>query len=389
MLSAAAVTTHDSRSPQGFGVRTHYMVSALARRFEPFYFVGPLGYDRRTMALGRLKHQYFQRRGEIYRLSRDRRAVQGFGRQVDDALSSLSPDVVISPVSSGSSPLAYATKTGIRVLWTDITFHNYVEESARTRGSRLSSSHIRDGYLNERSMLRSTDIACFASEWAAASARAHYADDIDGDRIHVVPFGPNLADIPSDSQVNEMILQRPRDRCVITFVGFEWERKGGPLVLGAAEILRSRGIQVDVNLVGVEPPVAVPPYVHAFGPLGHSTSGTTPTLTALLASSHFLMVPSRAEGFGHVYAEAAALGIPSIATAVGGVTTAVVDGETGRLLDLTAEASDYADEVERIWTRSEHYESLARGARRYFRSTLDWDVGSTTVASLCENLIGS
>ncbi|HYG88500.1 MAG TPA: glycosyltransferase family 4 protein [Azospirillum sp.] len=39
------------------------------------------------------------------------------------------------------------------------------------------------------------------------------------------------------------------------------------------------------------------------------------------------------EGFGMVYVEAAAAGLPSIATAVGGVPEAVRDGETGILLD--------------------------------------------------------
>lgn len=49
-------------------------------------------------------------------------------------------------------------------------------------------------------------------------------------------------------------------------------------------------------------------------------------LTGLLESS------GRVEGFGLVYLEAAAGGLPSIATAVGGVPDAVLDGETGILV---------------------------------------------------------
>ena len=231
MLSAAAVTIHDSRTPEGFGIRSHFMVSALSRRFDPFHWVGPFSHSRPVMAVGRVKHRYHQSRGEVYRLSRDRRALRALGRQVDDALSEIRPDVVISPISSGSSPLAHAAKVGVRVLWTDITFHDYVEETMRTTQLRLARSHARDGYENERLMLRSTDIACYASDWAAETARTRYSDDIDPERIHVVPFGANFPGIPTDAEVVEMVQGRPRDRCIITFIGFEWERKGGSLVL--------------------------------------------------------------------------------------------------------------------------------------------------------------
>jgi len=46
----------------------------------------------------------------------------------------------------------------------------------------------------------------------------------------------------------------------------------------------------------------------------------------------------RVEGFGLVYLEAAAGGLPSVATAVGGVADAVIDNETGRLAEPSPDA---------------------------------------------------
>jgi glycosyltransferase involved in cell wall biosynthesis len=43
-------------------------------------------------------------------------------------------------------------------------------------------------------------------------------------------------------------------------------------------------------------------------------------------------VPGDMEGFGIVLLEAGAAGVPIVATAVGGITDAVVDGETGVLV---------------------------------------------------------
>lgn len=56
-------------------------------------------------------------------------------------------------------------------------------------------------------------------------------------------------------------------------------------------------------------------------------------LDALLRGARALVVPSVGrEPFGMTIVEAAALGVPAIASATGGITEVVVDGETGRLV---------------------------------------------------------
>ena len=81
--------------------------------------------------------------------------------------------------------------------------------------------------------------------------------------------------------------------------------------------------------------------------------------------------PKRVEGFGLVYLEAAAQGLPSLAAAAGGVPEVVVDGETGCVLsELTPDA------VARhlaIWIRDPLVlESMAVKARARARE-FTWD----------------
>ncbi|MFI5300653.1 MAG: glycosyltransferase, partial [Polyangiales bacterium] len=56
-------------------------------------------------------------------------------------------------------------------------------------------------------------------------------------------------------------------------------------------------------------------------------------LARTLASAHVFVMPSRVEGFGLVYAEAARSGLPSIAHVPGPASEIIDDGRTGWLVD--------------------------------------------------------
>jgi glycosyltransferase involved in cell wall biosynthesis len=62
-------------------------------------------------------------------------------------------------------------------------------------------------------------------------------------------------------------------------------------------------------------------------------TGQTRDVAPHLAAADVVVVPSRNEGMGRVIVEAMALGLPIVATAVGGIPSVVTDGETGRLIE--------------------------------------------------------
>ena len=61
-------------------------------------------------------------------------------------------------------------------------------------------------------------------------------------------------------------------------------------------------------------------------------AGETLDVAAYLAAADVVAVPARNEGMGRVIVEAMALGLPVVATAVGGIPAVVTDGECGRLI---------------------------------------------------------
>jgi glycosyltransferase involved in cell wall biosynthesis len=93
------------------------------------------------------------------------------------------------------------------------------------------------------------------------------------------------------------------------------------------------------------------------------------------ASDAFIMLSwrtaARVEGFGLVYVEAGARGLPSIARDVGGVSDAVHDGQTGIVLSSDSQAQEVADAVVRLRNDAELRARLGKQARE-FAASLTW-----------------
>jgi phosphatidylinositol alpha-1,6-mannosyltransferase len=99
-----------------------------------------------------------------------------------------------------------------------------------------------------------------------------------------------------------------------------------------------------------------------------------------------LDIPGDVEGFGIVFSEAALAGIPSVATRVGGIPEAIVDGETGILVapgDYTA----MLDAVGGLLADSSRSRRLADAGKERATRELSWDTITNQYLKLLERAI--
>jgi O-antigen biosynthesis protein len=98
--------------------------------------------------------------------------------------------------------------------------------------------------------------------------------------------------------------------------------------------------------------------------------GVVDDIRAHLASLHVLVVPSILDGRPIVVLEALALGVPVIASRIGGLPALVRDGETGFLVE-PGNTSEIAEHLVRLAGDPEELEDLQRSARAFAESNLD------------------
>jgi len=321
-MRIAYVTVYDPRDPGAWSGKYYYMAQEFSRQLSVTY-LGPLRKTKYLPLLGAKYIFYKYLLKQWYTLYRDRLLIKDYAHQISRKLSGLDADIVFSTTSPGSQPIAYLECDQPIVIWADATLAGAMH--VHPSFSLLCAESRRDGLANEESALSRCTLAIYSSEWAAQSAIEHYP--ITPSRVKVVPFGPGLP--PHGKTVDEIktiVESRPSDICKLLFVGLRWHAKGGDIAYQVAKALNEMGVNTELTVVGCRPPIKpLLRFVRSVGFISKATKAGVSEIERLYAEAHFLIVPSRAEAFGRVFCEASSFGVPSLATNVGGIPTAVRD----------------------------------------------------------------
>jgi glycosyltransferase involved in cell wall biosynthesis len=304
-----------------------------------------------------------------------------YARQIESRLKDRHVSALFSP---GTIPLVDVRTERPLAFWVDATFAGL--QDFYPTYCRLCRETIVWGHRLEQRALTRCAVAIYASEWAANSAVAYY--DVDPAKVKVVPFGANLDAAPSAEDVKAVVRGKALDACRLLFIGVYWQRKGGEIAWRVAEALNRRGVPTELHIVGCVPPSPVPPFVTVHGFLSKATAEGRAHVDELLRMSHFLLVPSRSECFGLVFADASAYGVPSIATRVGGVPSAVRDGVNGQTFERDTPPEEYADWIAAVFASGDRYRALALSARVEYQRRLNWSVAGRTAADLLRRFCG-
>lgn len=160
-----------------------------------------------------------------------------------------------------------------------------------------------------------------------------HQDGVRADRVHVVHNGLDLESLAAAQPGSAT----PRKGSVVTTIGNVRKVKGHDLLVQAAQLVKAQHPEVTFTIAGeVLEPAFYADLQEQLSSLHLSDSvhflGKVRDLPRHLAQAHIFVLPSRSEGFSNALVEAMAMGLPVIATDVGGNGEAVDNGRNGILI---------------------------------------------------------
>jgi glycosyltransferase involved in cell wall biosynthesis len=180
--------------------------------------------------------------------------------------------------------------------------------------------------LNRRAFHAAAGLVSW-SEWARDSLVRDYG--VDAGRIQVIAPGgaPAYFEIGARRLAGETPRRPDDERLRLLFVGGDFERKGGPLLL---DCLRGPlGERCELHVVTQAAVRAQQPNVHVHRGLAPNS----PELLQLFAAADAFVLPSLADCLAVVLMEATAAALPVVTTNVGALGEAVEPGISGLVVD--------------------------------------------------------
>jgi len=389
-MNIGCVTIYNAREKKSFGGRGYYICESIKKNVDQFDYIGPLKqFKPYSVGFRGLEFYYNKIRKKLYTRNKDRWLFQYYGRNLTKLVNRLPIDIVFSPTSPGSQPIAYLETDKPVVIWTDSTFYGVLDFYPEWMHEKLSNKLINDGLKNEEQALKRSDLIIFKSEWAAQTARDVYG--VDPSKLLVVPGGPGFDYDISGSDVKKWIYHRSRKKCKLVFIGGNWERKGGAIAYEVVKRLNQNGVDAELIVIGCKPEIDSRDdhMITAMGNVDKNNRNGSSRFQRIMREAHFFIMPSRAEAMGISNIEANAFGLPAISTDVGGVTSVIRNGVNGKAFHLDDDVDQYCNFIADHFDDYDKYRGLAWSSYIEYRKRLNWKVSGRKVVRAMEALLAN
>lgn len=214
------------------------------------------------------------------------------------------------------------------------------------------------------------------SEHVTRSLVADYG--VNGSRVTCVYAGSNSS-VARTSAAGKLPVDPLRP--LILFVGIDWERKGGPVLIEAFRKVRERIPSARLRIVGCNPQVDIE---------GCEVVGRLPleAMAAHYAAASVFCLPTRIEPFGIAFVEAMRHGLPIVGTNLGAIPDMIHNGGNGRLIPIGSPVAT-AEALIEILQNPAEAEVMGRKSRQIAIERYTWDAVGDRIREAVESTLAT
>lgn len=220
----------------------------------------------------------------------------------------------------------------------------------------VSDKYINEAIKYEHDVLQKAMAIFCMGEWLAEHAKKVYPDC--AHKIFVAYGGTN--------SIAEHI-ETEREKDTVLFVGRDYKRKAGDIVVEAVRILNDQyGVDVKLYLAGPKskPQNCDYPWLKFLGEISYAETGR------LMEKASLFCMPSRFEAYGLVFAEALIAGMPCIGRDAFEMPNFIQAGQTGELV-REDDAGRLADKIKKI-LEDDSYKMNVSNKKREYMHKYNW-----------------
>tara|TARA_R110001583_G_scaffold18633_1_gene73906 strand:+ start:4300 stop:5463 length:1164 start_codon:yes stop_codon:yes gene_type:complete len=356
---------------------THYkMYQSLKNEFDEVVAIGPIKknavIELILLIIALINFLFFFKK---YKKSHSVVLSKYYAYKIKLKLKKIKIDVIFAP--AGATEIAYL-KTTIPICYLSDTSFGQIS-NYYSRFSNISKISYKESNSIEQKAIHNSLTQVYSSNWAANYVIKNYKPI--KNNVYTVKFGANLDFIPSKSD----LVKEFNTTINLLFIGVNWKRKGGTIVLETFNILIEKGYNVSLTIIGCTLPnlknnskINIIPFINK------NNEEEFKSFLTILLNTHLLFVPTRADCTPIVFCEANAFGIPVITTDTGGVTSIIKNGENGFALPFEASPNEYANTIQSLLDDRLKLNNMSKISREKFEQELNWGTWSRKMARILE-----
>ncbi len=379
-LKVLYVSRHDPANMSSWSGTPHFIYEEISNHCQTINVCNPRSYAWFRL-LSKVVKKIFQLTGNpAVDLTRTSFYSKAVGKEVTRCIQENQPDLVVGVAAS--IELAYVETDTPIIHISDATFAAMI--GYYPEFSNIFPYLEAQGNLIENRVLQRANAIICSSQWASKSATDFYG--VSSEKTFTVLLGANVKNLPS--LTDEMINAKFDGPCKLLFIGKEWHRKGGDIALDVFRNLKKSGVDVELTVVSDqfegnddEDGLTVQ---HG---INKGTVEGLALFNKLFEEASFFLLPTQAEAFGLVYAEAAAFGCIAVGPDTGGVADIIDDTETGILMPTVSSPDEYAERIEKLWSDKVKLTQMSCAARLKFDTQLSWSHWGKNFSEIASKLV--